>query len=127
GTRLCVEVNNPGGSNIVGIDVGWGLWTTPMLSGPGFAVFLDVCGHPTETTCTTVVQPTGADVTPGDGPDTNPFTTTCIATVASLCIGAPLLEYGKSGDPTVVVVVNGTPIPVNLTYNCVTVPGVPCP
>lgn len=124
GARLCFEIND-GASNVVGFDLGFGLWTTSMLSGPGLAVYLDVCGQPTETTCTRVLHPTGLDISPSDLPSAG-LTTTCIATVASFCIASPKVVYGASGEPTLVVLVNDTPVPVNLTANCITFPGIPC-
>lgn len=125
GARLCFEVND-GASNVVGIDVGFGLWRTSMLSGPGLAVYLDVCGHPTEGTCNRVLQPTGIDITPADLPSSVGLTTTCIAEVGSFCIQSPKVVYGSSGDPTLVILVNGVAVPVNLTSNCITFPGIPC-
>ncbi|HEX7168097.1 MAG TPA: hypothetical protein VF230_14055 [Acidimicrobiales bacterium] len=124
GARLCFEIND-GANNVVGLDLGFGVWSSSVQSGPGLAVYLDVCGQPTEDTCTRVIHPTGFDTSLGDLSSAG-LTTTCIATVGSFCISSPKVVYGSSGEATLVVLVNGTPIPVNLTGNCITFPGIPC-
>ena len=123
GARLCFEVNFPnGGGNVVGYDLGVGLFYDVTN---GLRVELAACGHPTETSCSSVGA-TGVTIAPGDLPAPG-IATGCIATVASFCVFSPSVTYGgDTGNPTLVIHVAGIAVPVDVSRNCVSIPPTTC-